>query len=148
MSITRSKSAPHVPGSVKANEETRPKLPRHASAIALGNSAFPTSTHAYPYHSPRDHEPEEDPFSLTGFFPHSLGITQNWRDNAWKWLRDTGEEDSEDVMVPRTMSPVSEDEEWLPRTPGSILSPVAETSTQAAIKQEDKLGILSFGKPI
>lgn len=151
MSIPRSQSAPHVPDSVKkANDHTRPRLPRHASAITLGNTTF-TSPHAsypYPYHSPREHEPEEDPFSLAGFFPHSLGVAQSWRDNAWKWLRDTGEDEIEDDIVPRTMSPVSEDEEWLPRTPGSMLTPVAETSTQATIEREDKLGILSIGNLI
>ncbi|KAK7694920.1 hypothetical protein QCA50_002108 [Cerrena zonata] len=138
MSIPRSKSAPHVPDSAvktKKDGQTKPKLPRHASAITLGSSTF-TSPHAYPYHSPREHEPEEDPFSLAGFFPNGLGLAQKWRDNAWKWLRDTDEDETEeDVILPRTMSPVSEDEEWLPRTPGSMLTPVADTTTQATIEK-------------
>jgi len=67
-----------------------------------------------------------DPFSLSGFFPSSLG------EEKWDWLR--GEEKVEKKI-------------WAAEEGGSanVLFGESDKLTQEAIKGEDKLGVLSLG---
>lgn len=105
-------------------------------------------------------EREEDPFSLSGFFPSQLALSNKLRVASWKWLRSEDEEDGygygsggedgtgEYEAFTGYVSPVSEeDEEWIPSTPGPIFDQKEdEDRTLEAIKQEDKLGILSLSE--
>ena len=144
MSVPRSYSVPHfttvsLQGTKKATEDTghhtRPKLPRHRSAVAISSSKNLTSIY-----SPRVEK--EDPFSLSGFFPANLvALEHSAAEQEWDWLRASSDEEGE--YRPDLVSPVSESEdEWNLPTPCS--QDAADAFTREAIKREDKLGILAL----
>ncbi|RDB28625.1 hypothetical protein Hypma_015636 [Hypsizygus marmoreus] len=116
MALQRSKSAPHaIPALLP------PSLPRSSSFHTMPEAAK---------RAPIKHEPPvaEDPFSLAGFFPSSLG------EEKWAWLREdireqdgewkTGDEDGTTVVCG--------------------LNGELEKLTRDAIKDEDKMGVLSL----
>ena len=75
------------------------------------------------------------------------------RVGSWKWLRTEDDGDNDDDATGEYeaftgyVSPVSEeDDEWIPSTPGPIFDHHEDERTVEAIKQEDKLGILSLSQ--
>lgn len=153
MSIPRSKSAPHV-GPIQshpdplAKVDNKPRIVRHSSALVVTSLATTSSRHGSGRQSPRV-EREEDPFSLSGFFPSQLALSNKLHVGGWKWLRSEDDDDSTGEYEAFTgyVSPVSEeDDEWMPSTP--IFHHQEEERTLEAIKQEDKLGILSLSEPL
>ena len=194
MSLPRCLSAPHVgspsthgpPHDTRPNGHAKPKITRHSSALVVSNLASPsrpsyattgiTSATGSGHQSPRV-EREEDPFSLSGFFPAQLALSNKLRVRSWKWLRSEEEEEVEGgegegeglgerwygeermgdddrftgeyEVFTGYVSPVSEeDDEWIPSTPGPIFDHHSDEQTLEAIKQEDKLGILSLSKKL
>jgi len=71
--------------------------------------------------------PPEDPFSLSGFFP-------SLRRERWGWLR-------EETKLEDGDSDVAEEDDGV----GALFGD-SDEQTQEAIRDEDKLGVLSFGK--
>ncbi|KAI0660372.1 hypothetical protein C8Q70DRAFT_47686 [Cubamyces menziesii] len=149
MSLPRSQSVPHVSSlkittdlgqSSTHNGTRRPKLPRHRSAVAVsGTQPFAS------LYTPRSER--EDPFSLGGFFPTTLGAFENSPvEQEWDWLHpDTAANDDYDSPVRSGLvSPISEDDEWDIPTPCSALDDAGDALARDAIKREDKLGILTL----
>lgn len=121
MSLQRSKSAPHPISGLATS------LPRVAS---FHHKQAKTGHVVTQLPTPRIER--EDPFSLSGFFPTTLG-----EEDEWGWLRDEG----------------SDKEEWgglhgEELEEGGVIFGHTESGnvTQDAIKDEDKLGILSLGR--
>lgn len=154
MSIPRSQSVPHV-GSLKITTadlpgpgpRTRTHLPRHRSAVAVAGTIQPPLSSLY---SPRSER--EDPFSLGGFFPAPLGTFENSPvEHEWDWLHAaddaaTGTHRSPSARSTRSglVSPLSEDDEWEVRTPGSAFADEGDALARDAILREDKMGILAL----
>ncbi|KAI0652144.1 hypothetical protein C8Q79DRAFT_1005369 [Trametes meyenii] len=153
MSIPRSHSVPHV-GSLKITTDlprapqrgdTRPKLPRHRSAVSLSPESAQSFGSLYTPRSER-----EDPFSLGGFFPSNLGAFENSPvEQDWDWLhRAAGDLDhTKSLRSPLRsglVSPISEDDEWDIPTPVSALAEQGDALARDAIEREDKLGILAL----
>ncbi|KAI0830607.1 hypothetical protein BC628DRAFT_885130 [Trametes gibbosa] len=168
-SIPRSHSVPHV-GTLKIatadlpGPRTRAKLPRHRSATAV-SSTYNTHSLASIY-SPRSER--EDPFSLGGFFPTTLGAFENSpAEQEWDWLHAADDAAAgTHLRLPRAaaaaaasttararsglVSPISEDdEEWEIATPCSAFADEGDALARDAILREDKLGILALsGDPL
>lgn len=154
MSVPRSRSAPHIssatltkisaatasPEPSESHYHVRPLLSRHQSAVVISGS----SHHLVPAYTPRVER--EDPFSLSGFFPTNFAALEHPdADQEWDWLRATDEDEDEDGGAFRSgpVSPISEsDDEWPIHTPCSLHD--EDALTGAAIKREDKLGILTL----
>ncbi|KAF9270185.1 hypothetical protein L218DRAFT_1071659 [Marasmius fiardii PR-910] len=140
--LPRSKSAPQpLPVlSVLASAHVTP-LPRSASHQTIQPKARSSSSVETmrpinrAMHSPRIER--EQPFNLTGFFPTgTLNEKKNER-SSW-WLREGEEQDEE-----------GEDQSWTTAAAESgtegMVGQISDEMTRAAIKNEDKMGILSFG---
>ncbi|OJT10085.1 hypothetical protein TRAPUB_13441 [Trametes pubescens] len=153
MSIPRSQSVPHV-GALKITTtdlpgpgpRTRTHLPRHRSAVAVSGSIQPPLSSLY---SPRSER--EDPFSLGGFFPAPLGTFENSPvEHEWDWLHAADDAAAGTHRSPRAsarsglVSPISEDDEWEVRTPGSAFADAGDALARDAILREDKMGILAL----
>lgn len=164
MALSRSKSAPHVPGQAikftapSGSSSRHAQMQRRASAFAVSSPSV-RSVYESPartgQQSPRV-ERRDDPFSLGGFFPSSLAAVHDRQENVeWAWLYE--EDESEEVLaqspVPRSSgytTPSStdwEEDEWaLPSTPPVPMFDRGEDEICGeTIKREDKLGILSLG---
>jgi len=120
MALQRSRSAPH---GVPALLPIPRSLPRASSFQTIQNAVKTVKTVRL---GERTVVEREDPFSLSGFFPSSLG------EENWSWLR--GEEKVEKKI-------------WTAEEAGmgGVLFGESDTLTQEAIKGEDKLGVLSLG---
>ncbi|KAI0778476.1 hypothetical protein BD413DRAFT_465769 [Trametes elegans] len=148
-SLPRSQSVPHV-GSLRITTDlprsptqgSRPKLPRHRSAVAVSGTQPLASLY-----TPRSER--EDPFSLGGFFPSNLGAFDSSPvEHEWDWLHSPDDDAPRAVRSPLRsglVSPISEDDEWEIPTPCSALAETGDTLARDAIKREDKLGILALG---
>ncbi|GLB36044.1 hypothetical protein LshimejAT787_0303320 [Lyophyllum shimeji] len=119
MALQRSKSAPQ---GIPALLPMPRSVPRASSFQTIQNAVKTVKT--VPLAERTDME-REDPFSLLGFFPSSLG------EEKWGWIR--GEEKVEKAWT-------AEEGES-----GSVLFGESDKLTQEAIKGEDKLGVLSLG---
>ncbi|KAG7099174.1 hypothetical protein E1B28_001045 [Marasmius oreades] len=136
--LPRSKSAPQPLPALSACASTNVhSLPRSASHQTIQPKAKSAPMGAVrptnrALHSPRIER--EQPFNLAGFFPTgTLGEMQN-EASSW-WLREGDEE--------------SEGQSWCPAVAEAgtegMVGQISDEMTRAAIKNEDKMGILSFG---
>ncbi|KAF7799252.1 hypothetical protein EIP86_010484 [Pleurotus ostreatoroseus] len=158
MPIPRSQSTPHVAGTqpflaphaltLNTGRPERPKLPRHRSALALSESTSAAASSGR--HTPLS-ERTEDPFSLTGFFSPGLSVTDE--SCTWDWLRarddDTHADADSKFMASGCVSPISEEDADLLATQGlsPIFDKLRDQLAAEAIREEDKLGILSVREP-
>ncbi|CCL98298.1 uncharacterized protein FIBRA_00292 [Fibroporia radiculosa] len=139
MSIAHSKSASSLP-SLSQPKTPRPALPRVRSAIVQSPSS-PVSVYAL------RGDRNEDPFSLSDFFPSDLMGSEHDRGREWAWLQTRrihrDEELSDDLPSP------ADETEWLPPTPPSLVAgDFTDDETRECIRREDKLGILTLGHPL
>ncbi|KAG5647628.1 hypothetical protein DXG03_008981 [Asterophora parasitica] len=121
--LQRSKSAPHgMPALLPAPAS----LVRASSFHTTQEAAKPVKKPPMAAVAERVAEERGDPFSLSGFFPSSLG------DDKWGWLRDEEKEQEKQWST--------EDGDG-----GSVLFGEEDSMTREAIRLEDKLGVLSLG---
>ncbi|KAF8078733.1 hypothetical protein FPV67DRAFT_75145 [Lyophyllum atratum] len=125
MALQRSKSAPQ---GIPALLAIPPSLPRASSFHTIQKAVNSVKTVPLAVEvAERTNLERGDPFSLSGFFPSSLG------EEKWGWLR--GDEKAEKKI-------------WAAEEGGSgnVLFAESDKLTQEAIKGEDKLGVLSLGR--
>lgn len=133
MSIQRSQSVPHSIAHAQSS------LPRSMSHQQLPRNTYKTpirratSLRASPMASPRTER--EDPFSLAGFFPTSLSTESE----DWRWIREEEEEHLEGEEEESHES--SHDERS-----GSVMSRQGNEELTRAIRDHDKMGVLSMGE--
>ncbi|KAL0951338.1 hypothetical protein HGRIS_008042 [Hohenbuehelia grisea] len=134
-----------------------PTIPRSRSSPNFTSTHRHLTAGSLPWLlSPRDGD-KEDPFSLTGFFPSSMalgGTEEAWQE--WVWLRTDKEhqplgangieEDgaASDGLADALEPLPAEDDAY---DPGLGLAGVEELMRKT-IKEEDKLGLLSWGATV
>ncbi|PSR75889.1 hypothetical protein PHLCEN_2v8803 [Hermanssonia centrifuga] len=157
MSLNRSKSTPEVAPpqpflrqDIPAKNRGRPQMHRQRSESALSDvrQSIPSPPRHY---RPARERRTEDPFSLAGFFPSEtlFAPSQHFDSDSeepWLWLQEyegAGERDIENsspVLLPLADFPVQGS------SSSHILAKTEDTDFEwdDAIRQEDKLGILSM----
>jgi len=95
--------------------------------------------------SPRDGD-KEDPFSLTGFFPSSIalgGTEEAWQE--WGWLRAEEGHQRKGLEVGAGSDVLADAVEPLDAYDPGLGEAGVEELMRKAIREEDKLGVLSWG---
>lgn len=159
MSLLRSSSVPQYVGSTSSPSFApasgpgpivplrKARLNRYHSSDTVDQATISDRFRSLPSNVPQNHD---DPFSLSGFFPSGIGLSNSGRrEKEWEWLRPYDDHAHEDSLYEAAiLHRPSAGEGW--NAVGRSESGEAEntSSAVAAIKLDDKLGAMTVtGKP-